>query len=286
MFRLYRRRFGLLWGVSLIASIPSILIAGAFAVAMGPAFSFTSAATVPDQPPMVDLAVPAVVGGLTFLLVIALAPILAFAPVQAALVAARGEPATVGSVLGYLVRRYGRLWLLLLLQMAIALTLVIPPLGIWLLVRFSLAGPAALTEEAGPGQALGRSWNLLEGSWWRVFGVFVVAYLIVVFAGSAISTLGLGFLGAMLVAPPDLRGWVFGAEQVVSQLLATLVAPLLPLALVLVYFDVRVRREALDLQVMAWRAAHGGAPTFGSAPPPPPTPPITTPSSTGPSGGA
>jgi len=80
------------------------------------------------------------------------------------------------------------------------------------------------------------------------------------------------FLIAMFVAigknhvPPL---WLTGMSGVVSGVAGALTSPLLMIALALFYYDVRVRKEAFDLQVMVANLdPRAGALPPGAAPPP------------------
>ncbi|HYZ91861.1 MAG TPA: hypothetical protein VFA34_05635 [Actinomycetota bacterium] len=55
---------------------------------------------------------------------------------------------------------------------ALAFVLAVPV--VYMFVRLSLAIPVVLREGLGPVAALRRSWDLVGGVWWWVFGVFVV----------------------------------------------------------------------------------------------------------------
>ena len=88
--------------------------------------------------------------------------------------------------------------------------------------------------------ALGRSRGLVQGSWWRVFGigiVFVVVLILATFIAS-IPGLILGMandtLGGLLVT----MGSVF-------------VAPIGYVGATLVYFDLRVRKEGYNVETLA-----------------------------------
>jgi hypothetical protein len=54
----------------------------------------------------------------------------------------------------------------------------------------------------------------------------------------------------MIVISSVIVGWIAGATQVIVD---SLVNPILQIAVVLIYFDLRVRREALDLFQLAQR---------------------------------
>lgn len=65
---------------------------------------------------------------------------------------------------------------------------VIP--GVWLLVRWSLALPAMVVERRGPPAALGRSYGLVAGRWWTLFGLTLVYFLVALLAGLVGAVLG------------------------------------------------------------------------------------------------
>lgn len=138
--------------------------------------------------------------------------------------------------------------------------------AIWLAVAFSVASPAVMVERRGPFAALGRSFRLVHGRWWATFATLLVAYLAV--------TIVAGILQAILAAIGG-TGTVTGAAlgtagQAVGFVVLT---PFLAAVVTLVYFDLRVRREGLDLVGVA--AALGVAPPeiSGAVPSAPPTPP-------------
>ncbi|MFI6941609.1 glycerophosphoryl diester phosphodiesterase membrane domain-containing protein [Streptomyces sp. NPDC050418] len=129
--------------------------------------------------------------------------------------------------------------------------------AIWLLVRFSLSSPALMLEKQTVRKSLARSAKLVRGSWWRVFGIqllaailvnIVVSIIVIPFSilAGAVSGDGMsGFLEASGNA-----GWTFliitGIGSVVGSMLAF---PITAGVSVLLYIDLRIRREALDLEL-------------------------------------
>lgn len=113
--------------------------------------------------------------------------------------------------------------------------------AIVLSVRWSLALVAVAVDGTGPLGALIRSWRLTAGAAWRTLGVVVLATLITAVLGGLVSEL----LGLTLA---DL---VFGeaSEQAlvlrtgISAVVAVAFAPILPVAVTVLYFDQRVRSE-------------------------------------------
>ncbi|MCW5252800.1 MULTISPECIES: glycerophosphoryl diester phosphodiesterase membrane domain-containing protein [unclassified Streptomyces] len=138
----------------------------------------------------------------------------------------------------------------------------------WLMIRLSLASPALMLEKQGIRKAMGRSMKLVRGSWWRVFGIQLLAGIIASVL-SAIIVLPFAFLGAALGGDGvggylegggDL-GWTFLVISGVGSVIGSMVTfPITAGVTVLLYIDQRIRREALDLELV--RAA--GLPESGA----------------------
>ena len=128
-------------------------------------------------------------------------------------------------------------------------------LSIWFSTMFSLVTPVVVLERASPGPALARSWRLVRRSFWRVFGILLLANIIVAVA-AAILELPFGFVSALFGGS---RGFSAGTVIVVLGTIAagTVTRPISAAVTVLLYVDMRMRKEGLDL---ALRSASGGGP--------------------------
>ena len=135
--------------------------------------------------------------------------------------------------------RFGaaRMWSTLLVSVLTGLAvaggiilLVIP--GIIFLTRFVVSVPALVVEGKRGRAALSRSWNLVVGHSWPVFGTLLVAGLI---SGAVSGVLTAPFSGAWLV-----RGLLAGIASAIT-------TPFTGLVFSLVYFDLRVRKDGLDV---------------------------------------
>ncbi|WP_344528365.1 glycerophosphoryl diester phosphodiesterase membrane domain-containing protein, partial [Streptomyces rectiviolaceus] len=130
--------------------------------------------------------------------------------------------------------------------------------AVWLLVRFSLASPALMLEKQGVKKSMTRSVKLVRGSWWRVFGIQllaaiianVVASIIVIpFALIAGAVSGDGVTGFLDSGTGDL-GWTFLIVSGVGSVIGSMLTfPITAGVTVLLYIDQRIRREALDLEL-------------------------------------
>jgi len=110
--------------------------------------------------------------------------------------------------------------------------LIIP--GIWIGIRLATSTQALVVEGRRPTQAMGRSWNLVGGHWWHAFGTLLLAGLLTF------------VVNALITAPFSATNW-FG--QAVAAAVATVITlPYSTLIGVLLYLDLRARKENLNLE--------------------------------------
>lgn len=230
-FTLYRRHFGTLVLAALLPELAILALWGAYAVAGAPD-------AVDGAAPAVALA-SAVLDALTYFITPAA---LVWLSAQAVL----GRPLRIGEAFDRVRRRFLALvgtGIVVGLAVGIGMIFLLVP-GILMAIVFFAHQQAVMVEGKGVGDALSRSSDLAEGAWGRVFGVMVVFWVIALLPG-----LGYGLAWGMLVGdvgPVTSVGWA--AEAAVESLLWVLVAPVSALGTTLLYFDRRVRVEALDLQ--------------------------------------
>jgi hypothetical protein len=162
-----------------------------------------------------------------------------------------GRPATVGDSLrrvrGHLGTLFGVATLTGLACLAGAIFLIIP--GIFLFLRLSVSVPAAVIEDLGARGSLERSYDLTRGFGWRAFLIYLLYVLLAI---SAAGLLEMPFSIGILVSTKDpamFRFWS-ALAQIGKFAADVLVTPVLTIATSLFYYDLRVRKEAFDLQVM------------------------------------
>jgi hypothetical protein len=125
------------------------------------------------------------------------------------------------------------------------------PLWIWIWVGWAVVMPVMFIENTGLIAAMGRSWKLVEGHWWRTFLIIFLVFILVYVARLALG--GFILLGQILlqiILSSVAVSWIFAAATAVIDALVT---PIIQIAVVLIYFDLRVRREGLDLFQLAQR---------------------------------
>jgi hypothetical protein len=126
------------------------------------------------------------------------------------------------------------------------LALVVP--GIWLFVMYSVAVPALLLERIGPVRALRRSFRLVRGRWWPTAGALLVGYLLIGILGALVT--GIIMVVPTVVAEDNTLAGALGAV-VGGTVGSVLTTPYSAAVVALLYFDLRVRKEGLDLQLIA-----------------------------------
>jgi hypothetical protein len=188
------------------------------------------------------------------------------------------------------------LGLLMFLGLALATVALFIPF-IWLGVAWSLAFPVLIAEGSRGTKALGRSFRLVRGRWWPAFGALALAFMFEFFLGIIVG-LPLGFLTSDW--DTGSAAWLI-VTTVINVGSSVITTPFMAAVLVLIYFDLRVRKEGFDLQLLSqgvgipgaelpargpWTAPGGGAwGAPGAAWPSPGTGPHPGGAPSGPSGG-
>jgi hypothetical protein len=131
---------------------------------------------------------------------------------------------------------------------AIGLGLVlflIPGIYLWGKLQYWIV--AVFADDVGAIESLGRSWNATYGNWWRSTTILSVA-LIIILVLDLLATLVTGlFAGFQFTArATDLGGMLFTA-QIVRAVAQVFLLPMIPAALLAIYYDLRLRREGGDL---------------------------------------
>lgn len=123
------------------------------------------------------------------------------------------------------------------------------------LVRFVFFTQAAVVENHGPVSALRRSWDLVRGSYWRVLGIVVLIWILCYILAGLPATFASVFI--QLIFSDPLKDFAVrqGLTSVVTYGAQILVLPIQLIAYTLLYYDLRVRKEGYDLQLMAEQAA-------------------------------
>ncbi len=182
-----------------------------------------------------------VVGLVGFMLAIFGSFLAAGAIVRAIAAAYLGQVLPAGDALRFAL---GRLWPLIVAGTSAYLliglgflALVVP--GVILACGYSVVAQVVILEDLPGGtDALARSWQLTKGHRGKAFGLFVVVVLLFLLPATVA-----GFLVILLPVSEV-------AINIASELFQMLVYPIFAAAFTLFYYDLRVRKEAFDVELL------------------------------------
>jgi hypothetical protein len=246
-FSLYRRNFASLISIAAVVYVPLGVVQAVLAAALWG--TIMRPATNPSGPADAALLTGAAMGGIVF----GGLWIVGYALVYAALAVAisheyLGHEIRLGDAYAQVISRIGPLllaWIIVALAVAAGVILCVIP-GIYFAVALSFASPVVVLEGLGPSAAVGRSHQLVSGYWFRVFGTLLLFSLIVAVIQIAV-VFPFGLLFGVVLGASALGQ---ALHQFVSMLASMVLLPLTMTGLIVLYYDLRVRKEAFDLQLM------------------------------------
>ncbi|MEA2621777.1 MAG: hypothetical protein QOH61_687 [Chloroflexota bacterium] len=114
-------------------------------------------------------------------------------------------------------------------------------------IRLAVAPAVVAIEPVGAVESLRRSWHLTGHNAWRTLGLMLLVGLVVAVLGALVSELlTLLLVDPFLAEPAALHTT---AAVVLGAVVNLSFAPILPVMLTVLYFDLRVRRDRLELSV-------------------------------------
>lgn len=183
-----------------------------------------------------------------------------------------GRQASARESLRFAARRvHSLLWLSVLVVIGLSLAflaLVVP--GIWLTVAWSVAVPALFFEGLRGTKAIGRSFELVKNNWWRTLGALIVGFIFI----GLFSLLIDAATNGLTAATEDSKQASLLIYDALAILSMVVTAPLQAAIVAVIYYDLRVRKEGFDIELLAQQLDSGdedpgGATSPGSGPGPP-----------------
>ena len=182
-----------------------------------------------------------------------------------------GEHITAGAAFGQTARRFwsylGSFLLWMLIVGVLAVTIIGIPFAIYFGTRWGFYAQAVLIEETSATNALKRSRDLVRGAWWRVFGIMLAIFLlafmiqivlqfILLFAfgfTEVISGEGGALQMFQRMLSPELTDWdglvAYVIHRFINGVVNSLMLPVTPIGITLLYFDQRIRKEGFGTEV-------------------------------------
>ena len=138
-------------------------------------------------------------------------------------------------------------------ELGVVLVIVAIPgvvvLAAWVWTRTALVPPALALEGQPFWATVRRAWLLTRGGFWRLFGILILAYIAMSFVSQILVT-PFSLVGGILLGVG--QGFFGNALMTLGFALATIATALfLGSVVALLYIDVRMRREGLDVELAA-----------------------------------
>jgi hypothetical protein len=243
-FSLYRRNFLLFVGIT---ALPQLLVLG---FKLGLIFlTGGTKGTRPGQPDFTALGLVGFLIGIIFYMVAYLYTHGGTVYAVSNLYLAR--PTSIGAALrkmhGEALNLFGVLLLNGLATIGGFILLIVP--GVYIACRLATCVPAALLENLGARDSLGRSYSLTKDFAGRSFVIFLL-YVAILYGAALLLVAPFSFAMALSGKDPAMIMIWAALSQVGSSIAAILVTPILTIATTVFYYDLRVRKEAFDLQMM------------------------------------
>jgi len=241
-FSLYRNHFWLFVGIT---AIPQLIL-------LGPALMIDAASSFTGENPLVA---GLTVGLLTLL--VGLGTLIAYGLTQAATVFAvsevyLGRSISIRESYNRVYGDIGRVIFVLILVgvgIFVGFILLIVP-GIWFFLRSCISVMPAVLEDKPAVEAIRRGMELTKGSLGRVFIVWLLFAVITWVATIIFQVPFWVALAVVGIQQGSFPPWIMMLSRVGQALTTILANPLLTVALSLLYFDLRMRKEGFDLKLM------------------------------------
>ncbi|MFD3448540.1 hypothetical protein ACFDTO_28480 [Microbacteriaceae bacterium 4G12] len=141
----------------------------------------------------------------------------------------------------------------------------------WLFTKLSLTPSVIVLERRGVFAAMARSWRLTDGYFWRTFGVQALVLVIVQVATQVVTTpigiifgivMGLMFPNGTVPEDEGIESFLpliglYGITLLVSLVFAAIGAVAQSASSALVYIDLRMRKEGLDIELARFVETRG-----------------------------
>jgi len=136
-------------------------------------------------------------------------------------------------------------FLIALVPLLVGFVLCLLP-GIALATLWSLTPVTIAAEGQGAASGLSRSFDLVKKRFWPILGVLVLAVLVTAILSSILGAIA----NAAILASGDLQ---VGLQTLLNLIARLVTTPFMVAVLTVAYFDLRIRQEGLDLELLTQR---------------------------------
>ena len=134
----------------------------------------------------------------------------------------------------------------------LAILAVIAVLGLLtfaLICKLSLAPAALVLENIGVLEGISRSWTLTRGYFWRIVGIRLLSFILVFVAVQIVSQGVSLVMQGLVYAAPNMTIAILVASTLLNSLIQAAIQPFDSAVVALMYTDLRMRSEGLDVEL-------------------------------------
>ncbi len=251
--RLYRRNFGQFLGIFAIAYLPAVLLSlvAMYWILGGMLGAETGSADDPTSMlPFLGGTIALGMGSVAMYLIAV--PLAQGALIWAVSRRYLGKSISIGEAYRQVLRRFGHLLVAVILTGLATLggTLLCYIPGVIVSFMFSFATIEVVLEDRDGVEGMRRSWQLASYDFWKVVGTLVVLGILVAMAAGALS---MPFTLISMIPSQDetaMTGMNL-VSQAVSSLVQIVLQPVQIVGTILLYYDLRIRKEGFDIELLA-----------------------------------
>lgn len=120
--------------------------------------------------------------------------------------------------------------------------------AVYVLLRLAVLEPTIVVERKTIGNALSRAWGCMPGSMVKCFVLLLLGWLVTT-AVEAIVSVPTQMI--IMAKAGNVSSTIMFLHVVVGAIASTILAPVMSIVTILLYYDIRIRREGLDLELLA-----------------------------------
>lgn len=179
----------------------------------------------------------------------------------------------VAGLVALLVSAFGQTGIVIGVILGILGAAAIVIIGVWVGIRLSLVPSVLLIERAKFGAALRRSWSLTTGYFWRTLGIQLLVAVIISTAAQIVLT-PVAIIMALVITLGDPNAdttlsnpgsflLTYAVSSIVGAIVGSITAIISSSSTSLIYIDLRMRKEGLDLELARFVEARQAGATIG-----------------------
>mgnify|MGYP005836128609 CR=1 FL=1 len=122
---------------------------------------------------------------------------------------------------------------------------------VYMLVRLALVEPCFILEMSGVRRAIGRSWALVRGYMLKTLAVLAIATAVTWLVQAVLTAPTQAMIALRPEGAPDPSRLLIAVHLTLSTVTSALFMPVISIVTILLYYDIRIRREGFDLEILA-----------------------------------